>query len=232
MKGYLRLAMALKGLGQKEEALKVAKLGVEQGAENERIANEGLAEAQREKEEAEKKKDAEQQEGEVAPTPKGKTPSMTPAEAQKLVAGLSDLKGLADSIDYELTKPVTAAGQQKKTAVVDQEVYQEYMTAALGVQQTSQELQAATREMRGYELSLKQLDAMKEGTKTYQAVGRMFLQKDIKVVKDDIQKDIKAINEGVENLTKKMKFYEKKAIDLKNELEGSMTASSASAASS
>jgi tetratricopeptide (TPR) repeat protein len=241
LKGHLRLAMALKGLGLKQEALIAARQGIQQGEENEKvlksIQNSSLSSSSSSssttttttiaKEEEEEKSGSNATLTSISATSAiTTTTTSTNQDSQKLLAGLNDLKNFADAVDHEINRPLSSApptttlsNNNNNKPVIDQELYQEYTNAAMGVQQTNGELQSLTRDKRGKELAFEQLNVLGDSAVTYQALGRMFLRKDIKIVKNEISEEIKIANDGIENLAKKMKFHEKKALDLKAELE-------------
>eukprot|EP01088_Endostelium_zonatum_P002961 TRINITY_DN13898_c0_g1_i1.p1 TRINITY_DN13898_c0_g1~~TRINITY_DN13898_c0_g1_i1.p1 ORF type:complete len:121 (-),score=28.18 TRINITY_DN13898_c0_g1_i1:39-401(-) len=67
--------------------------------------------------------------------------------------------------------------------------------------------------------TLRELEKEPDTTKTYQSVGRMFLQTPIGSVRDDLTQQVAQYDESIKNLTLKGQYFEKELKEVEDNIK-------------
>ena len=192
-KGYLRLAMALKGQGMLRQALDVARKG---------LAEIGDA---------------------PSDTPPGSTdpPANVPGmpELQRFVrtssADLEQAERQARKLELARQRKMHGGAANAPSP----ELMEEFNKLSSKIRETNAALEAVTRKIRQEEVSLHHLSSLSDDSVAYQAVGRVFLRQTPQELRKLHQSDLDAYKQQEASLQKSMAFHQRNMEGISNELQ-------------
>ncbi|KAI8074366.1 Prefoldin [Gongronella butleri] len=98
------------------------------------------------------------------------------------------------------------------------ELQAKYVSSQQQVNTTKAQIQAKQRERKMVDLTRRELDTLAPETKTYQPVGKMFMQAPLSKLKTEHAKQMETIDEQITQLEKSQKYWERSA----NEAQGNL----------
>ncbi|ORX47199.1 Prefoldin [Hesseltinella vesiculosa] len=99
------------------------------------------------------------------------------------------------------------------------ELQAKYVASQQQVNTAKAQIQAKQRERKLAELTRRELDTLDPDTKTYQPVGKMFLQAPLSGMKTEYAKKVTTVDDQIQQLEKSQKYWERAASDAQGNLK-------------